>query len=496
MQSYFQYRRFRHGLEAQIETDRNRTRAVDRANQDLPPIDTSRASDVEKDRTEEEEEKYDIGADDEPRDPGQERECLPPHDPQAQQPQASGADLSRLSTTKSGRSGLSRSGTALGRILTGIKVRKREEHEGGEGNVFIVDYHGETDQMNPHNWGWGIRLWITFMVASIGFVVGVASSIDSVAIQPASREFGISEVAESFGAGALFAGPFSETLGRNPIYIVTLAIYMAFLAGAGASQTYSQQFATRFFAGFFGSTPLTCAGTEWITIIMSGLVLILVFFTLPETFPPILLKWKAAHLRAITGDERYRAEVEVRMDPFLTRLGRACYRPFLLTFSEPIIVLIALYMTVIYIILFTFLDGYDFIFGEIHGVSIGVQGLCFLGIAIGLFLATPLVFVIRRKAAKAMEKASANGKDKLQPEFRLWFAMFGAPAIPISLFWMGWTSYPNISIWSPLAASVLFGYGILCIFISSYQYIIDAYEIYAASALASITLIRYVAAGD
>ena len=32
-------------------------------------------------------------------------------------------------------------------------------------------------------------------------------------------------------------------------------------------------------------------------------------------------------------------------------------------------------------------------------------------------------------------------------------------------------------------------------FISSYQYIIDAYETYAASALASVTLIRYVAAG-
>lgn len=31
--------------------------------------------------------------------------------------------------------------------------------------------------------------------------------------------------------------------------------------------------------------------------------------------------------------------------------------------------------------------------------------------------------------------------------------------------------------------------------ISSYQYIIDSYEIYAASALASVTLIRYVAAG-
>lgn len=60
---------------------------------------------------------------------------------------------------------------------------------------------------------------------------------------------------------------------------------------------------------------------------------------------------------------------------------------------------------------------------------------------------------------------------------------------------MGWTAYPHISIWSPLAASVLFGYGILCVFISSYQYIIDSYESFSASALASVTLIRYVAAG-
>lgn len=71
----------------------------------------------------------------------------------------------------------------------------------------------------------------------------------------------------------------------------------------------------------------------------------------------------------------------------------------------------------------------------------------------------------------------------------------GSIAIPVSLFWMGWTSDGNISIWSPLAASVMFGYGILCVFISSYQYIIDSYEVYSASALASVTLIRYLTAG-
>ena len=228
---------------------------------------------------------------------------------------------------------------------------------------------------------------------------------------------------------------------------------------------------------------------------MSGLVISIVILFVPETFPPILLKWKAKHLRDLTGDDRYRAEVEIRRDSFMTRLGRALYRPFLLTATEPIIGLVALYMTVIYIILFTFLDGYDYIFGEVHGVSQGVQGLCFLGIATGLFMATPLVFLIRKMQVTRLIKAKEHGKDHLPPEFRLWFAMIGAPAIPISMFWMGWTSDSNISIWSPLAASVVFGFGILCVFISCYQYVIDSYEIYAASALASVTLIRYVAAG-
>ena len=180
---------------------------------------------------------------------------------------------------------------------------------------------------------------------------------------------------------------------------------------------------------------------------------------------------------------------------FIRRLSRALYRPFLLTFSEPIIILIALYLSVIYIILFTFLNGYTFIFTETYGLSQGLTGLAFIGIGIGLCVATMLVPVIYVWAKRDLAKIQERGGTRLPPEFRLWFSMLGAPAVPISMFWMGWTAYPSISVWSPLAASVLFGYGILCVFISSYQYIIDSYEVYAASALASVTLIRYVAAG-
>ena len=201
-------------------------------------------------------------------------------------------------------------------------------------------------------------------------------------------------------------------------------------------------------------------------------------------------------MRKLTGDDRFAAPIEVRADSFPKRLRVALYRPFILTLREPIVLLVALYLSVVYIILFTFLDGYDYVFGMIHGTSEGITGTLFLGIAVGLCISTALVPLIYHWAKRDVQKIREEGGDRLPPEFRLWFSMLGgAPAIPISLFWMGWTSDPDISLWSPLIASVFFGYGILSVFISSYQYIIDSYEIYAASALASVTLLRYFAAG-
>lgn len=397
---------------------------------------------------------------------------------------------------------------------------------------------------------WWLRL-PRFNIAAIGWVVGFASSIDSAALKQAAEEFGVSEVTASlatglfligFGSGALFAGPISETVGRNPVYITTLSLYMVFVMASGLAPNIGAQLAFRFLAGFFGSTPLTCAGgsisdlwspmervyafpvfataafmgpifgpvvggfigqsshiswrwTEWVTLIISGAVLILVVFFQPETYAPILLKWKANHLRKLTGDGRYRAEVEVREETFLYRLGHSLYRPFVLTAREPIIMLVALYLTVIYIILFTFLDGYTFIFTETYGFSQGLTGLAFIGIGIGLCCACLLVPLVYIRAHRDLKKLQEQGGTRLAPEFRLWYAMFGAPAIPAAVLIMAWTSYPHISYWVPLAASVLFGFGILCVFISSYQYIIDGYEAYSASALASVTLIRYVAAG-
>ena len=108
---------------------------------------------------------------------------------------------------------------------------------------------------------------------------------------------------------------------------------------------------------------------------------------------------------------------------------------------EPIVMLMALYLTVIYIVLFTFLSAYTYIFTETYEISQGLTNVIFVGMLIGVLVAAPLVpfTYIRTKQDMKLHK-SENGSH-VNPEIRLWFAMLGAPAIPISLFWMGWSAY-------------------------------------------------------
>lgn len=106
-------------------------------------------------------------------------------------------------------------------------------------------------------------------VGAIAWIVGFSSSVDSGALQQAAAEFGVSEVTESlatalfliaFGCGGLVAGPFSEEFGRNPIYIATMLGFMVFVMASALAPNIGAQLAFRYIAGFFASTPLTCAG--------------------------------------------------------------------------------------------------------------------------------------------------------------------------------------------------------------------------------------------
>ncbi|KAJ0425582.1 MFS general substrate transporter [Aspergillus carlsbadensis] len=451
----------------------------------------------------------------------------------------------------------------------GVSRREIIGTNGSTETLFLVGWEHDNDPANPHNYSMVSRVTATLIVSVLAFAVGAASSIESAVLPQNSAAFGVSEVVASlatgiyllgFAAGSLVSGPLSEILGRNAVYIGSLTLFMIFIMASGLAPNIGAQLAFRFLAGVFGCPPLTCAGgtiadlwnplektiyfplyailsfggpvfgpvissymgqgtlswrwTNWIMLIMSGLTMALVLLFQPETYGPILLKWKAAHLRKVTGERRYRSEMDMQKVALLSRITQACVRQFTLTVHEPIILFISLYMTVIYIVLFTFFDGYPYIFQEVYEISQGLTNIIWVAMYVGIALASlwvPVVYVWTKKefaaasSSPAMSSNEAEGSSSddgspkkahpTRPENRLWFAMLGAPFIPIGLFWMGWTDYKSISIWSPIVASAVFGFGTINVFISSYMYVIDSYDAYAASALGFMTVSRYCAAG-
>ncbi|KAE8323078.1 major facilitator superfamily domain-containing protein [Aspergillus sergii] len=361
----------------------------------------------------------------------------------------------------------------------------------------------------------------TLIVSALAFVVSAASSIESAVLRRKSSAYNVSEVVASlatgifllgFAAGSLVSGPLSEILGRNIVHTGSTSLFMVFIMASGLAPNMGAQLAFRFLAAVFGYPPLTCRETlifplyailslggavrspviasymgrgtiswrwtNWIVLIMAGLVLGLIVLFQPETYSPLLLKWKAHHLRQLTGDPRYQSKLDLDHTSPLSCIVTACGRQFTLAMYEPIILLLALYMTILYIVLFTFFDGYTHIFSDVHDLSQGLTNIIGVAMYVGIKLAgliAPGISHLGMTMATTTPPPQTDNPPptkapSLNPENRLWYAMIGVPAIPISLFWMGWTDYKNISVWSPIVGSSLFGFGSICMLISSYMY--------------------------
>lgn len=74
-----------------------------------------------------------------------------------------------------------------------------------------------------------------------------------------------------------------------------------------------------------------------------------------------------------------------------------------------------------------------------------------MGLFIGIMLSAILVPLAYRQTLYQLKQDGDDGSGKLvHRESRLFFAMVGAPALPIGLFWMGWTDYVSTTVSYPL----------------------------------------------
>ena len=403
-----------------------------------------------------------------------------------------------------------------------------------------------SDPRNPLRFSmfrkWAITLMIAFALLAVSFTSsvysgGVVEIIEEFHCSEEVAALGISLFVLGFAIGPLLWAPLSELYGRQILFFGTYGALTAFNAGSAGSRNITTLVVTRFFAGAFGSSPLTNAGGviadmfparerglalsifaaapfmgptlgpivggfvgqkigwRWVmgvSAIFTGVLWILGSLTIPETYGPVLLRKRAAALSKITG-RVYRSGLEIARGPPPTIIHNfkiALSRPWILLFSEPIVLLLSIYMAIIYGTLYLCFAAFPIVYAETRHWSEGISGLAFLGVAVGMLMAVIWTIPDNNRYLRAEDAAVARGGRAAPPEARLPPSMIGSVCIPIGLFIFAWTNYPSIH-WSvSIIFTAPFGFGMVLVFLSVFNYLIDAYTIYAASVLAASSVLR------
>jgi multidrug resistance protein len=322
--------------------------------------------------------------------------------------------------------------------------------------------------------------------------------------------------------------------GRKPVYVLTLSLAVIFTIPCAVAPNIATLLVCRLIDGIAFSAPMTLVGGTladlwrpeergvpmaafsaapfagpaigplvggflsdaagwrflyWIQLILSGVAWIIITFTVPETFAPILLSRRAAKLRKEKNDDRFTTEKELDQRPITQQLKIFLIRPLQLLTREPIVMCLSLYMSVLYGLLYMFFVAYPIIYQEGKGWNAGSTGLMFIPIAIGVVLSAVCAPWVNKHYLKVCARYP-NGKPP--PEARLIPMMWSCWLIPIGLFIFGWTSYPRLSWWGPAMGGFPVGFGFIFLYNSANNYLVDTYQHLAASALAAKTFLRSI----
>jgi DHA1 family multidrug resistance protein-like MFS transporter len=329
---------------------------------------------------------------------------------------------------------------------------------------------------------------------------------------------GLSLYVFGFATGPVIWAPLSELQGRRLPIVVSMFGFTIFQFAVAAAKDLQTVLICRFFGGFFGACPLTVVAavfsdmfdnrwrglavtlfsmtvfsgplfapfiggfivdshlgwrwTEYLPGIMGASALVLDAFYLRETYPPVVLIEKAEELRRRTKNWGIHAKQEEIEVDFGELIEKNFSRPIRILISEPIVLLLSIYMSFIYGLLYLFLTAYPIVFQRIHGFNKGVGGLPYFGMIVGQLLGG---FSIILSQPWYTRKLLANNGVPI-PEWRLPHVIAGGVTFAAGLFWFAWSGYKESIHWIvPTLSGILTGFGLLVIFLQSLNYIIDAY---------------------
>lgn len=354
--------------------------------------------------------------------------------------------------------------------------------------------------------------------------------------------FVVSVYVLGYASGPLLLAPLSEIYGRVIVYHVCDFCFVVLSIGSALAPTLNSLVAIRFFAGVAGCAPVTNGGgsiadmvlpeqrgvamalysvaplagpivgpivggfvsqslgwrwTFWVLSIVAGVVSLLMLCFMRESYAYVILKRKTARLQKATQDYELRSKLDSGLS-WSDHFKRGIIRPVRMFIKSPIIAITSIYMAISYGYLYLMFTTMTTVFEDTYGFSTGLVGLAYLGLGVGSMIGVVYTSLtsdrhLKKKPSKTMEPSDENTQfqtESVKPEHRLRTLPIGALLVPCGFFFYGWTAQYRVHWIVPIIAHIPIGLGIQIIFFCIQVYLIDAFTIYAASAIASNTVVR------
>ena len=293
-------------------------------------------------------------------------------------------------------------------------------------SLIVVDWDGPDDPENPYNWPLLQKVIFAGEIAFLTLSVYMGSAIYTPGIDYLMEDLGITKVKATlpltmfvigYGLGPMVLSPMSENaiFGRTSIYIITFILQIPQSFGVGTHSIASLS-VLRFLSGIFASPALAtgvasfgdvvtlpympvgiaswsisavCGPSmgpligavlvngshgDWVwpfrfMMIISGACFLVLGFLLPESYGKTLLRRKAQRLRALTGNENIMSEGEIENKNMTVRelAIDTLWRPFEIALTEPVVLLIDLYISLVYSIMYLWFEAFPIVFVETYG---------------------------------------------------------------------------------------------------------------------------------
>ncbi|OAQ95525.1 MFS general substrate transporter [Purpureocillium lilacinum] len=407
-----------------------------------------------------------------------------------------------------------------------------ESKEGDEREFVSVEWDSEVDPENPQN-------------CIYTFTVYCGSSIYVPSTEQVIEEFGVSEAVASlglalyvlgYGIGPLLFSPLSEipSIGRNPIYISTFAVFIVLSVGAAVCENFAGFLVLRFLQGFFGSPCLATGAASlsdmfsviyipynlaawsgamycgpalgplisgfavpvkgwrwsmWEIVWLAGLILVLLVVFLPETSTPTLLFYKAKRLRQETGSERF-VTVHALRSKSITRgelVRLALIKPFEITIKDPAIAFTNIYTSLTYGIYYSFFEVFPLVYPKMYGFNVGQTGAVFVCVLIACIIGAMWYCTWYRVFTQ--RRFQRLGTFDVQETF-LRPGLAGVLGVPVGMFLFGWAARESVPWPVPTLGVVVFCGCSFVVGLGIFIHLPLSYPEYAASLFAANDALR------